>query len=94
MAAISDADWGRIYAFIWKKHKEGHSTNYREMFEKDPKAAIAAIDSALKAEGHPGLGKYDTLFDIGPRPADVTNAQLDEIIEGKAVAFLRMRLTC
>jgi hypothetical protein len=90
--AISEKDWGRIYAFIWKKFNEKDPT-YKDKFEKDPMAAIAEIDAALKAAKLPGLDQYDTLFDIGDPPADL-GASLDEIIEGKVVAFLQTRLTC
>jgi hypothetical protein len=94
MAALSDAEWSRIYAFIWKKHKEFKpgDTNYKEMFEKNPKKAIEDIDTALRAID-PNLGlTYTTLFNIDD--PGLTATQLEDIISGKTVAFLQTRLTC
>lgn len=88
MPAISEGDWGRIYAFIWKKYQDG-DPSYKEEFEKNPKMAIDRIKGAI----HPPLNNYTTLFDISPLPGDL-GATLDEIIEGKAIAFLQTRLTC
>lgn len=87
MAAITDAEWGRIYAFIWKKYQDGDHS-YKEDFEKDPKGAVDRIKQVI----HPPL-KGVEILDIGPNPG-LSDQQLDEIIEGKAVAFLQARLTC
>lgn len=89
MAAITDAEWGRIYAFIWKKYQEGDHS-YKEDFEKDPKMAI---DTKIGPEITPPL-KGTEILDIGDKPSDISDADLQEIIEGKRVAFLHARLTC
>jgi hypothetical protein len=93
MAAITLADWGRIYAFIWRELKNGNEL-YKNEFEKDPKHAIDHfIKPALKKEGvdlH-----YDTIFDIDSyKPADLDTTQLDAIVKGEAVAFFQVRLSC
>ncbi|MGE0684891.1 MAG: hypothetical protein AB7P69_28765 [Candidatus Binatia bacterium] len=92
MSAITDADWGRIYAFIWKKFKEG-DPSYKEEFERNPAAVIQRINVDLQKENHPGIS-YSTLLDIGDRPKDLTEDQLDDIIAGRKIAFLQTRLTC
>jgi hypothetical protein len=91
MAELSDKEWSRIYAFIWNECKKGNST-YKDLFEKDPKKAVADIDTALRAID-PKLGlTYTTLFNIDD--PGLTATQLEDIISGKTVAFLQTRLTC
>lgn len=95
---ISEKDWGRIYAFIWKKYKENPhpppDKDYKKMFEENPASAIVAINKALLAEGYKGLDSFDVLFNIEDQPSDVDSTQLEQIIEGKVIAFLQTRLTC
>jgi len=96
---IKDKDWGRIYAFIWKKQNEpkvASEPDYKELFEKNPKEAIIEINKALQNAGYDPIDYEEgQLFDIGDSPADFKNTDLlDKIIKGEIVAFLQVRLTC
>ena len=90
MAAITLAEWGRIYAFIWKMDRAGDSS-YMDQFKKDPMTAINRIRTDI-----PGPKITSTeIFDMANFPAHgLSNTQLDDIIEGKAMAFFKVGLTC
>jgi len=91
--SILQKDWNRIYAFIWKKYKEGDET-YKDDFEKDPKKAVRRIVKELNKMTREPIA-YTTLFDVTDQiPRDLTDEQLDAIIKGEAVAFLQVRLCC
>ena len=90
MAAITLAEWGRIYAFIWKMDRAGDSS-YMDQFKKDPMTAINRIKNDIPGPKITGT----EIFDMTNFPAHgLSNTQLDEIIEGKAMAFFKVGLTC
>ncbi|MGE0684893.1 MAG: hypothetical protein AB7P69_28775 [Candidatus Binatia bacterium] len=91
MGALSDAEWSRVYAFIWNECSKGNST-YRDLFEKNPKKAVTDIDTALRAIDEKLGLTYTTLFNIDD--PGLTVPELEDIISGRKVAFLQTRLTC
>ena len=82
MPAITPKDWGRIYAYIWKKDRDGYP-EYKRRFEQDPAWAVKEIAAEL------GIDYYDRLYDVQPpkdllgRPKDLSPDQLDRIISGE-----------
>lgn len=76
MAAITPADWGRIYAYIWLDFRKGGG--YKTKFEQDPSLAVKEIAAKL------GINYYDSLFNLDIPLEDYTDQQLDTIIRGEA----------
>lgn len=99
MPAITAADWGRIYAYIWRDEKfppGGVSRGYKNQFETDPAAAVQAIDTAEPGLNLSYAGNPPQLFDVGAF-SDFTPAQLEAIMyeDPDAPAFrFFLRMTC
>jgi hypothetical protein len=94
MPAITSKDWGRIYAYIWKKERDGYP-EYIKRFEQDPAWAVKEVAAEL------GIDYYDRLYDIEmPKellhcPEDYQRQQLDRILTGKDPNWIvTLRLTC
>ena len=71
MTALTDTDWGRIFAKGWT------DPDFQKEFAADPRAALRKHAAALDIDA-------GAKFTIPPRPADVTAEQAKAIAEGSA----------
>lgn len=92
MAAIDLKDWAKIYAYMWKQHRNPRTQPGESLvvlFEKDPAAAVEKITQGLKQEYKvdiPYVKGQTDLFDWDNqegRPDTWTPKELEDMAKDK-----------
>lgn len=97
--ALLPDELGRIYAYIWKDHRDNKGKvkeTLKDKFENDPATAIKEITGKLGIDYDGRIMKVlDPKDDLNNDPADYTDDQLQKIITGEDRNYIvRIRLTC
>jgi hypothetical protein len=90
MRALTPTDWGRIYAYVWLMERR-QDPSYKEKLERNPVEAVAEITRILNIPYTPSI---DIICDVGEKPAEIPDTDLNKYLSGEKPAKLILRLAC